>query len=160
MDGADSCRPPVVLDGVTVARYPGCSTPDAHVHRVTRVLEPEVENIKSGPRLHLDRTELPGVGTDLVPPSHRRGKDPSGGGEGRGGSVGGGGAPVEVNVLVPAGDGSGSALGAGAEIDISNHDLIVGSGCYGRSSNCIRQVLSSLNLSYQVGDLEILGIIC
>ena len=49
LDGADSCCPPVVLDGVTVARYPGCSTPDAHVHRVTRVLEPEVENISTAP---------------------------------------------------------------------------------------------------------------
>ena len=81
------------------------------------------------PRLHLDRTELPGVGTDLVPPSYRRGKYPTGGGEGGGGGVGGGGAPVEVDVLGPAGDGPGPALGAGAEIDISDDELIVGTGC-------------------------------
>ena len=43
LDGADSSRSPVVLDGVTVARYLGGALPDAHVHRVPGVLEPEVE---------------------------------------------------------------------------------------------------------------------
>ena len=43
LDGADSCGSPVHLNGVTVTSYPGGSTPDAHVHRVARVLEPEGE---------------------------------------------------------------------------------------------------------------------
>ena len=40
LDGADSSRSPVVLDGVTVARYLGGALPDAHIHRVPGVLEP------------------------------------------------------------------------------------------------------------------------
>ena len=42
LNGADPCGPPVVLDGVTIASYPGSCLLDAHVHRVTGVLEPEV----------------------------------------------------------------------------------------------------------------------
>ena len=40
LDGADSRSSPVVLDGVTIARYLGGALPDAHVHRVPGVLEP------------------------------------------------------------------------------------------------------------------------
>ena len=43
LDGADSCGSPVHLNGVTIASYPSGSTPDTHVHRVARVLEPEGE---------------------------------------------------------------------------------------------------------------------
>ena len=82
MDGADSCRPPVVLDGVTVARYLGGSLPDAHVHRVPGVLEP-------------------GVGADLVISSHGWDEDPGGSCEGVGGRDGTRGVSVVVSVLGP-----------------------------------------------------------
>ena len=41
LDGADSCGPPVVLYGVTIAGYLSGSFPDAHVHGVPGVLEPQ-----------------------------------------------------------------------------------------------------------------------
>ena len=110
--------------------------------------------IKSGPRLHPNKTELPGVGTDLVPPSYRGGKDPSGGGEGGGCGVGGGRVPVEVDVLGPAGDGPRSALRTRAEVVIRDNHLLAGCGSHCGSLHCIHQILRGLNLSYQLGDLE------
>ena len=41
LDGADSSGPPVVLYGVTIAGYLSGSFPDAHVHGVPGVLEPQ-----------------------------------------------------------------------------------------------------------------------
>ena len=83
LDGADPCGPPVVLNGVTVASYLGRSLPDAHIHSVTRVLEP-------------------GVGTDLVISSHRGDEDAGGSSEGVGGGGRPRGVPVVVSVLRPA----------------------------------------------------------
>ena len=71
-----------------------------------------------------DKTGLPGVGTDLVPPSHRSHENAGGGSEGLGGVNSSFLQPV--NVLCPASDGPGSALiTTRAEVVISDHNHIV-----------------------------------
>ena len=117
---------------------------------------PEFWNLRrryEGPGSPSDKTELPGVGADLVPPGHWGGEDAGGGREVVGGRDRRGGVPVVVHVLSPASDGPGPALGAGAEVIISDHDLIIGTSSPGGSLDCRHQVLSRLHLSYQIGHL-------
>ena len=95
---------------------------------------------------------LPGVGTDLVPPSHRGHEDAGGGSEGLGGLNCSG--LQAVDVLCPASDSPGSALGTRAEVVISDDNHVVVSGCCAGSLHGIHQILGGLNLSYQLGHLE------